>query len=148
MPQIRGSSYDDGRVQTIRGDVPRGFPGAAGPVRAQVAHEPGLASPVRDAPAGTEPPGLWGHVVHKARHAFWGAGPKGYRRSDERILEDVCEALGALHPDAREIEVLVQDGEVTLGGHVRSRSEKWLAEDIAEDVLGVREVHNRLRTAP
>jgi len=77
---------------------------------------------------------------------FSGQGPKGYKRSDERIYEDVCERLtqhGRL--DAREIEVKVENGEVTLNGTVDSRQAKRIAEDSLDSVAGVREVHNQLR---
>jgi osmotically-inducible protein OsmY len=43
-----------------------------------------------------------------------GHGPKGYTRSDERILEDVCERLAHVPAiDARELSVEVKDGEVS-----------------------------------
>jgi hypothetical protein len=77
---------------------------------------------------------------------FSGRGPRGYRRSDERIWEEACEILahyGEL--DASEIDVQVRDGEVTLEGTVDSRWSKRLAEDLLEDVRGVHDVHNRLR---
>jgi len=77
---------------------------------------------------------------------FSGQGPKGYKRSDERILEDVCERLtqhGRL--DARDIDVKVENGEVTLSGTVDSRQAKRIAEDSLDSVSGVREVHNQLR---
>lgn len=77
---------------------------------------------------------------------FRGRGPRGYRRSDDRILDDVCSLLTEdADVDASEIEVSVQDGEVTLRGTVDSRMAKRWAEDIAEDVLGVVDVHNQLR---
>jgi hypothetical protein len=77
---------------------------------------------------------------------FAGRGPKGYSRTDERIREDVCERLSRDDEvDAGEIEVSVQNGEVTLQGTVQSRSMKRQAEDLADDVPGVTEVHNRLR---
>ena len=75
-----------------------------------------------------------------------GRGPKGYRRSDERIREDVCERLtqhGVI--DAGDVEVEVSGGEVTLRGRVDSRRTKRLAEDVAEAVAGVWDVHNQLR---
>jgi len=76
-----------------------------------------------------------------------GKGPKGYIRSDERIREEVCECLTRHgHVDASEIEVRVQDGEVTLTGTVNRREEKRIAEDAVENVPGVRDVHNQLRT--
>jgi len=78
------------------------------------------------------------------RHA--GRGPKGWQRSDDRIREDVNERLtDHPHIDASEIEVQVQNGEVTLSGTVEERQAKRLAEDIAEAVSGVRDVHNQIR---
>jgi len=80
---------------------------------------------------------------------YTGRGPKGYTRSDERIREDVSDHLWT-DPwiDASEMTVLVKDGEVTLEGTVEDRFAKRLAEDIAENCVGVRDVHNRLRIAP
>jgi BON domain-containing protein len=80
---------------------------------------------------------------------YAGRGPKGYQRSDERIREDVCLRLTD-HPeiDATEIEVRVDGGEVTLSGEVDSRPVKRMAEDVAQSVSGVRDVHNQLRIAP
>jgi hypothetical protein len=77
---------------------------------------------------------------------YAGRGPQGYQRSNERIHEDVCDLLtrhGQI--DASGVNVRVDHGEVTLEGTVHSRHEKRLAEDLAEDLPGVREVHNRLR---
>jgi osmotically-inducible protein OsmY len=80
---------------------------------------------------------------------FTGYGPRGYQRSDERIREDVCDVLcGHGFIDASEIEVAVLNGEVTLTGVVRERPQKRMAEDAAEQVSGVREVHNQLRVSP
>ena len=75
-----------------------------------------------------------------------GRGPKGWRRSDERIREEVNEAL-ARHPDidASDIEVRVENALVTLSGVVEDRREKRLAEDLAEDVFGVDDVDNDLK---
>lgn len=74
-----------------------------------------------------------------------GRGPKNWRRSDERIREMVNERLTDHDDvDATDIEVSVQDGEVTLTGMVSSRREKRLAEDVAWSCRGVQDVHNRL----
>jgi len=75
-----------------------------------------------------------------------GRGPRNYRRSDERISEDINDRLTE-HPylDASDIEVIVDGGEVTLNGSVESRQAKRLTEDIAESVAGVTNVENRLR---
>lgn len=78
--------------------------------------------------------------------SFFGIGPKGYKRSDERIHEDVCETL-ARHPeiDASDIEVNVSEGMVTLEGQVDSRRVKRLAEDVLDHISGVKDVHNFLK---
>jgi flavin-binding protein dodecin len=73
-------------------------------------------------------------------------GPKGYKRSDERIREDVCDRLSQHWDlDASEIEVSVNNGEVTLAGTISDRDQKFRAENIADGVGGVTEVHNQLR---
>jgi hypothetical protein len=80
---------------------------------------------------------------------YSGRGPRGYQRGDDRICEDVCEALSQHGQiDAGEIEVEVHDGEVTLTGAVADRWQKRAAEDALEDISGVRDVHNRLRVQP
>lgn len=75
-----------------------------------------------------------------------GKGPKGYRRSEERIREDVCEALehhGGV--DASEIDVQVSEGVVTLTGTVESRQMKRLAEEAVEHLSGVQDIKNELK---
>lgn len=75
-----------------------------------------------------------------------GRGPKNYRRSDERIRDDVSDRLSDNDwLDASDIEVDVRDGEVTLSGTVESRYAKRLAEDLAESCSGVSNVQNNLR---
>lgn len=75
-----------------------------------------------------------------------GRGPKGYKRSDERITEDINDRLSDdSYIDASDIEVSVKDGEVTLSGTVNDRNAKRRAEDIAESVSGVGNVENRIR---
>jgi hypothetical protein len=83
------------------------------------------------------------------RSSFAGRGPKGYQRSDERLKEDICERLMA-DPDidASEVTVTVRDGEVTLEGSVETRAMKRAAEDTADGIFGLRQVHNRLRIEP
>lgn len=75
-----------------------------------------------------------------------GKGPRNYSRSDDRITDDVNERMtsdGDL--DAREIDVKVQKGEVTLTGTVDSKMAKRRAEDCADSVMGVKHVQNNLR---
>ena len=69
---------------------------------------------------------------------FAGRGPKGYTRSDERIREDVSDKLME-HPDldASEIEVQIQNREVTLTGTVRSEAERTRAVQLASARSGV-----------
>jgi len=80
------------------------------------------------------------------RKSFAGRGPKGYRRSDERITEDICDRLTQdPYIDATGITVETKDGEVVLEGTVTNRDSKRRAEDIADSCAGVKEVQNRLR---
>ena len=75
-----------------------------------------------------------------------GRGPKGYQRSDARILEDVCERLRADDEvDASEIRVSVDGGQVTLAGSSATRRQRQQAEQIAAAVAGVVDVHNQVR---
>jgi hypothetical protein len=76
-----------------------------------------------------------------------GRVPKGYKRSDDRILDDVCERLARSWVDAREVEVQVRAGDVILTGRVPSKEHKHAIEDLAENVFGVVEVQNHLRVA-
>lgn len=74
------------------------------------------------------------------------AGPKGYQRSDERIREDLCERLAmSSRVDVREVEVSVSGGVVTLSGTVQDRQQKYRIEDMADEVFGVKDVHNQIR---
>jgi hypothetical protein len=74
-----------------------------------------------------------------------GKGPKNYRRSDERIAEDVNDRLLINDEvDASGILVSVKDGLVTLSGQVSSRTEKRQAEWLADFVPGVVDVKNEL----
>lgn len=82
----------------------------------------------------------------RVRGPFEGVGPRGYRRSDERIKEDVCERLtshGGI--DARGITLQVENGEVTLKGVANNRQAKHMAEEVVYSVAGVVEVYNELR---
>lgn len=77
---------------------------------------------------------------------YVGRGPRGYQRSDGRIYEDICDLLtDHQEVDPSDVEVRINNGEVTLAGTVESRYEKPLIEDIAESVPGVREVYSHLR---
>ena len=58
----------------------------------------------------------------------YGRGPRNYQRSDQRIRDDVIERL-TLHGDidASDMQVEVNDGQVTLKGMVETRRERRLA---------------------
>lgn len=77
---------------------------------------------------------------------YTGRGPRNYQRPDERMREDIIDRMtqhGQL--DASDIDIAVANGEVTLTGSVNTRSEKHIAEEIAESVSGVRDVTNQLK---
>lgn len=81
--------------------------------------------------------------VKRGTHA--GKGPKGYRRSDERIHDDASDALYRCYEvDATEIEVEVKEGIVSMRGSVDSRLSKKLAELTIENLPGVIDVQNEL----
>lgn len=77
---------------------------------------------------------------------YTGIGPNGYVRSDERIADEINDRL-TLHGeiDAREIQVQVKNGEVLLQGVVENRTAKRLAEEVADSVVGAKEVRDELR---
>ena len=77
---------------------------------------------------------------------YAGRGPKGYKRSDQQIIEEACQRLerdGDI--DASEIEVTAEDGIITLRGTVPDRRTKRRAEECVESVYGARDVMNELR---
>ncbi len=78
--------------------------------------------------------------------AFAGVGPKDYFRSDDRIREDACDRLtDDPRIDARNIELRVDKGDVTLTGTVNDRHAKRRIEDCVERISGVKNVQNNLR---
>jgi BON domain len=74
-------------------------------------------------------------------------GPKGYRRSDERIREEICECLthNGQHIDSSDVSVEVADHHVTLEGTVPQRRMKHAIEDIVASCAGVEDIHNKIR---
>lgn len=92
--------------------------------------------------------GMYGQESRWERdHRLIGRGPRGYRRSDERIREEVCDRLSEGYLDASDIEITVKDGIVTLGGRVDQRQDKRIAENIAESIQGVKDVENQIRVS-
>lgn len=94
-----------------------------------------------------EPDDSWSYTeIWLIPGPFNNVGPRGYTRSDQRLYEDVCERLmehGQI--DASDMEVKVENGEVTLSGSVNSREARRLAEDLAASVFGAKDVHNRVK---
>ncbi|NUS60443.1 MAG: BON domain-containing protein [Lysobacter sp.] len=84
--------------------------------------------------------------VGEQRHSYRGMGPQSYKRSDERIREDIFERLTDSHTiDARSILVDVNQGNVTLSGTVSERRMRYAAEDLVERIGGVANINNQLR---
>lgn len=76
---------------------------------------------------------------------YSGVPPKGYARSDARILEDVQEALmKSRRVNPSDISVSVESGIVTLEGVVPTRLMKKASETVCEKVSGVKDVHNKI----
>jgi osmotically-inducible protein OsmY len=94
-------------------------------------------------------------LSRRFRQARGGQRGRGPRRTDElqelgdedtRIWNEVSACLTEdWYVDGTEITVSVDNGEVTLDGIVENRAEKRLAEDCADSVPGVVDVHNHLR---
>ena len=75
-----------------------------------------------------------------------GKGPKGYRPTDERLRERVCERLtDDPFVDATDIEVSIANGEISLSGSAETRRMKYAVEDVVAEVPGVTAVHNSIR---
>lgn len=73
---------------------------------------------------------------------------RAYRRTDERVRDDVCERLSHSNAvDPANVTVEVHDGIVTLDGTVPRRSMRYALEDITARCMGVIDVDNRVRVA-
>jgi osmotically-inducible protein OsmY len=85
-------------------------------------------------------------ALHALSHR--GRGPKGYRRSDERLKEIICDRLTE-DPfiDASHLTIDVRNCEVTVQGAVQVRQQKYAIEDLIADVSGVTEIHNHVSVA-
>jgi len=152
-PSRRHTSYSGGISE------PFGYVGTSGGFGGQYGEQgqPGEPNIGRDSFGsgyGAHPAGQYsGYAAtmeeKRRRGLHSGRGPKNYRRSDERIKEDVSDRLQEdEHVDASEMEVHVKEGIVTLTGTVNSRTEKRLAEDCCENIAGVKDVLNQLRVVP
>lgn len=87
-----------------------------------------------------------GSQQSSSRGGFRGLGPSGYKRSDERLCEDINERLtDDDHIDASGISVDVKEGVVTLSGEVDERRLKHRVEDMVERCHGVQDIRNEIR---
>lgn len=144
-PQERyGHEHDGGGFSNRSYDSQRAFDGNHGydPQSAFGSHErdrrwDGWPAPARSGEPGADPR----DAARTAR------GPKGYQRADDRIREDVCDAIADAGLDASEVEVSVANGVVKLSGTVQQRRDKRAIEDVAEGVRGVQDVANEIRVA-
>lgn len=94
---------------------------------------------------GTSAGGRWQGGARESED-YTGRGPRDYRRSDERIREEISDRLTDDYSvDASDLSIQVKDGEVTLSGTVTTRDQKRRAEDLAEAISGVRDVTNNIR---
>lgn len=82
----------------------------------------------------------------RARKNFSGIGPKGYKRTDERIEEEVCEVLARdRYIDASQLTVSVDNGVVTLSGTVSDREDRFAAEMLVDTIMGVDDIKNNIK---
>ncbi len=127
-PEAGYDFEDDDATGYDPGDYPYGdydFPGFNQSFRSSPAYYP------------SAPPDVYG--------PYTGVGPRGYKRADTQIQDDVSQRLwldGQI--DASDIDVQVNNAVVTLTGAVQSRQMKRWAEDIAWAVPGVDDVQNQL----
>ncbi|MBC7973864.1 MAG: BON domain-containing protein [Myxococcales bacterium] len=151
--QSRNQGYDGGRGYGQGYDGGRGYgqgDQASGHGYGNQGGAGYRGSQLDDASHGTQddPQRMGSMSPHAPRPAgpHRGKGPQGYKRSDERIREAVCEVLADdEHIDASQIHVEVKDGEVTLSGTVDDRRIRREAEDCVSRVSGVRDVLVQLR---
>jgi hypothetical protein len=154
----RDAVEHEGRLARDTGDPRWGTGGMAADERtlhAPVHHEPhGRRGPLpqREAThrAGEEGEETGGEAAADVeRGPYAGVAPRGYRRSDERVREDICERFTAHgYLDPSDVEVAVHGGDAMLTGTVGTRAQKRLAGELAASVSGVRHVHDHLRVEP
>lgn len=105
---------------------------------------PPVARPLQAIQAMSGSPLTARSVPKKARK--YPPGPKGYQRSDERILEEICDELMQTDQiDCSEVTVQVTCAKVTLDGTVPERWMKHAIEDLAAACPGVQDVDDRIR---
>ena len=86
-----------------------------------------------------------GRIVDAQRERTASRGPRGWRRSDDRILDELAEAIARSGVDASEVEVTVTGGVVRLAGTVEHREDRRMIDDLAWGTTGVDEVEDAIR---
>ena len=87
-----------------------------------------------------------GFRTFRPRPALVPRGPKNYRRSDERVLEDIyLRLLTDPAIDSSDVSVEVHRGVATLTGRVPTRHMKHEMEDVIQAIPGIEDIHNRVK---
>ncbi|HVY80191.1 MAG TPA: BON domain-containing protein [Steroidobacteraceae bacterium] len=87
-----------------------------------------------------------GFRTFRPRPTLAARGPKNYRRSDERLLEDIyLHLLNNPALDSSDVSIEVHRGVATLSGTVPTRHMKHEMEDLILAIPGIEEVHNRVK---
>jgi hypothetical protein len=123
-PEERSRRSERERAEPLRGPNPLG----AGIPSTLLGRDPGEGR-IADFPSGGQ-----------ARR-----GPKGWRRTDDRILDELAESVARSGVDAADVELHVSMGVVRLTGTVEHREDRRMLEALAWDVHGVEDVEERLR---
>lgn len=106
------------------------------------------SEPARNADLSIGPSGTsWNRDLDQRNDkSYYGKGPKGWKLSDEKLREKVCEVLLHSHEvDASEMEVKVEEACVYLSGNISSKGMKNVAEDLVGSIPGVEDVFTRLK---
>lgn len=83
---------------------------------------------------------------YEIKRNYYGFGPKGYRRSDQK-LKDEARLLLNQDPilDSSNINIEVFNNVIYLRGFVDSRKDKKRAELLIEDIFGIEDIQNQLK---
>lgn len=88
----------------------------------------------------------WNYNANHRTPNFSGRGPRGYKRSDESLLDQVCLALERTPSvDASDLEVYVEDGCAYLKGSLPTRGMRYLAEDLVDSIPGIVDVFTQIK---
>jgi osmotically-inducible protein OsmY len=79
---------------------------------------------------------------------YSGIGPKGYKRSDAVLEEEIVRRL-THHPniDASAVNVVVKNNVALLSGVVFDREDKFTIEDVIDDIHGIDDLKNDIKVS-